>query len=107
MIESEHFLFLSKDTDPYVIFEILGNSRFVGYPPELSINKTGDDFFQITFHGGKGEGWGMHDEQYIIERIKQVFDINIAMHELSRDGIISSDQLGEFLRTAYEVYEAY
>jgi len=29
------------------------------------------------------------------------------MHELSMDGIISADQLGEFIATAYEVYEAY
>ncbi|HAM52557.1 MAG TPA: hypothetical protein DCP92_18350 [Nitrospiraceae bacterium] len=107
MIESEHFLSLSKDTDPQIIFEILGNSRFVGYPPELSIDKAGDDFYQITFHAGKGEGWGMHGEQYIVERIKKVFDINIAMHKLSSEGVISASRVGELLTTAYEVYEAY
>ena len=107
MVESEHFLLLSKDTDPRVIFEILGNSRFVGYPPELSIDKTGNDFYQITLQAGKGESWGMHGEQYIVERIKKIFDVNIAMHEHSMDGIISADQLGDFLTTAYEVYEAY
>ena len=106
-IESEHFLLLLKETDPQVIFEILGNSRLIGCPPELSIDKSGSDFYQITFHAGKGESWGMHDKQYIMERIKKVVDVNIAMHEHSIDGVISADDLGEFLTTAYEVYEAY
>jgi len=105
-IESEHFLLLLKETDPRVIFEILGNSRFVGCPPELSIDKAGSDFYQITFHAGNGESWGMHDEQYIIGKIKKVIAVNIAMHEYSIDGVIPADDLGEFLTTAYEVYEA-
>jgi len=42
-IESEHFPLLSKETNPRVIFEILGNSRFIGCPPELSVDKTSSD----------------------------------------------------------------
>ncbi len=49
MLGSEFFLGLSKEVQPEVVFEILGNSRFIGMPPELSIYKKDSDFYQIKF----------------------------------------------------------
>ena len=58
MLEREFYLSLSQENDLQVIIEILGNSRFAGYPPTLSIDraldKKGSDFYQITFHAGSG-----------------------------------------------------
>lgn len=72
MINSEFFLLLPKDNDPQVIFEILGNSRFRGNPPSLSIDKTTDDFYQITLNAGNGAGWGRYDNDAVVKRIKTV-----------------------------------
>ncbi|MBE0427709.1 MAG: hypothetical protein IBX72_13835 [Nitrospirae bacterium] len=107
MIESEFFLGLSIDNDPQVIFEILGNSRFRGYPPELSVYKDSDDFYQITLRAGNGAGWGMYDENAVEKRIKSVIDTNIEMHDFVNEGFLSPQALGEFLTMAYQVYEAY
>lgn len=59
MLENEFFLGLSKDTDPQIVFEILGNSRFRGYPPTLSIDKSRDHIYEITFRSGRGADWGL------------------------------------------------
>ena len=48
IIESEFFLGLTRDNNPNVIFELLGNTRLLGCPPELTVYKESDDFFQIT-----------------------------------------------------------
>lgn len=88
MLESEFFLALSKDNDQHVIFEILGNSRFRGNPPTLSIDKDSDDFYQITLRAGNGAGWGMHDDDTIEKRIKTVIDTNIEMHDFVKEGFL-------------------
>jgi hypothetical protein len=98
---------LSKDVQPEVIFEILGNSRFVGMPPELSIYKKDSDFYQIKFQSGKGAGWGLHGREYAEDRIRDVVDINVRMYEFTKGGVISPQGLGEFLSLAYGVYEAF
>lgn len=107
MIKSEHFLALSKVNDPWVVFEILGNSRFAGNPPTLMIDKNRDDFYQITFHVGSGAGWRRYDEQYIEERIKKTINVNVEMYDFSKEGFISPQDIGDFLSIAYEVYEAF
>lgn len=110
MLVREFYLSLSQENDPQVIIEMLGNSRFAGCPSTLSIdkvsNKKGADFYQITFHAGSGAGWG-YGEEYVDEQIKKIVDVNIRMYDFARDGIITSQQLGEFLTIAYEAYEAY
>lgn len=69
MIENDFFLPLPKRTDPQIIFQILGNSRFKGYPPTLTIDKEREDnFYQIDFHSGKGAGWGLRNEDYLEEK---------------------------------------
>ncbi len=107
MLESEFFLGLSEETLPEVVFEILGNSRFAGMPPELRIDKKRDSFYEITFESGNGASWGLRGEEYVEERIKKVIDVNVEMYEFSKDGIISPQDLGEFLSIAYEAYEAF
>ncbi|MEW6584105.1 MAG: hypothetical protein AB1442_00670 [Nitrospirota bacterium] len=69
MLKNEFFLSLSKDNDPRVIFEILGNSRFRGNPPELSIDKMAGHFYQITLHAGNGAGWGIYDEDAVEKKL--------------------------------------
>lgn len=107
MLESEFFLGLSQETLPEVVFEILGNSRFIGMPPELTISKASREFYQIKFHNGSGASWGLHGRKYAEERIRAVVDINVKMHEFPDDGVILPQDLGEFLSLVYGVYEAY
>ena len=107
MLKSEFFLSLSKENDPQVIFEILGNSRFTGNPPELSIYKTSGDFFQITLHAGNGAGWGKPDDDIVERRIKTVIETNIEIYNLVKERVLPAQALAEFLTKAYTVYEAY
>jgi hypothetical protein len=107
MLKNEFFLLLSKDNDPRVIFEILGNSRFRGNPPELSIDKMTGHFYQITLHAGNGAGWGIHDENDVEKRISVVIDTNIEMYDFVKEGFLSPENIGEFLSIAYRAYEAY
>ncbi|MBI5096731.1 MAG: hypothetical protein HZB32_03655 [Nitrospirae bacterium] len=110
MLEREFNLSLSRENDLQVIIEILGNSRFAGYPPTLSIDrvldKKGADFYQITFHAGSGTGWG-YGEEYVDEKIRKIIDVNIRMYDFAMDSIITPQDLGEFLTIAYEAYEVY
>lgn len=107
MLESEFFLGLSKENNPLIIFEILGNSRFTGLPPTLEIHKDSQEYFQITFHHGKGAGWGVYDDKKIDDRISKTIDVNTKLYEFSKCGYISEEKIGDFLSLVYEVYEAY
>ncbi len=107
MLESEFYLGLPKEVQPGVVFEMLGNSRFAGMPPELIIYKKDRDFYLVRFRNGRGAGWGLYGVEYAEDRIRDVIDVNVKMHEFSRGGVISPQNLGEFLSLAYEVYEAY
>ncbi|MFH0795898.1 MAG: hypothetical protein V2A65_02435 [Candidatus Omnitrophota bacterium] len=107
MLESEFFMGLSKENNPLVIFEILGNSRFRGNPPDLMIYEDSPEYFQITFHNGQGAGWGRYDDKQIDEIISRTIDINTQLYEFSKDGYISEEKTGDFLSLACEVYEAY
>lgn len=107
MLESKFFLGLSKEVQPEVVFDILGNSRFIGMPPELLIYKKDFDFYHIKFQSGKGAGWGLHGREYAEDRIRDVVDTNVRMYEFTRGGVILPRDLGEFLSLAYGVYEAF
>jgi len=107
MLESNLFLGLSRENNPQMIFEILGNSRFRGLPPKLEIDKDGQEYFQITFHNGEGAGWAVYDDKKIDERINKIIDVNVQLYEYPKDGYIPEKKIGDFLALAYEVYEAY
>lgn len=107
MLESNFFLPLSKDTDARLVFQILGNSRFAGYPPTLIIDKErADSFYQVDFHSGNGADWGFYNEDYIQEKIRKTINVNKDMYEFSIEEI-TAETIGEFLSLAYEVYEAF
>jgi len=108
MIHSMFFLSLPKETEPNVLQDLLGNTRFAGNPPTLIVDKRkAEDFYQITFHSGNGASWGYKGETFVEERIKQVIDTNIKMYEETLDGGILPQDVGAFLTLAYDVYEAY
>lgn len=107
MLENDFFLPLPVTTDPQVVFQILGNSRFRGLPPTLTIDKEREDnFYQIDFHSGNGAGWGRYGEDYLEKKIRKVISANGKMYEFSRDGI-TAETVGAFLTLVYEVYEAF
>lgn len=106
-LTSEFFLMLSRENIPLVVLEILGNSRLRGNPPELTVDKSSDGFYWITFHAGNGKGWGISNKEDVDKEIKKIIDINAKMYELSKGGIVPTRDLGEFLSVAYEVYEAF
>ncbi|MBI4698406.1 MAG: hypothetical protein HY758_05705 [Nitrospirae bacterium] len=106
MLSNEFFLSLPQETDPQVVFELIGNSRFSGNPPTLSIDKR-LDFYQITLEAGNGAGWGLYEEKYIHGKIAEAIDTNIDMYEFFNEETLSAENLGEFLTIAYKVYEAF
>jgi hypothetical protein len=107
MIYNEFFLSLSEKTDIKIVQEILGNSRFSGNPPTLMIYKNDKaNYFQITFNSGLGEGWGIHDNLYLLDKIKRSIDTHVRMQKLMLDGISDVESAEEFLSTTYELYES-
>jgi hypothetical protein len=107
MLERKFFLGLDRDHDPNLIFEILGNSRFRGNPPTLTVDKEGVDFYQITLYAGDGAGWGLYDSEEVRKRIEGVIEASLSMYEMVQYGDLPTDKLGEFLTLAYTAYEAY
>jgi hypothetical protein len=108
MIETEFFLGLPFNTEPRLIHEILGNSRFEGYPPTMMIYKRyPESYYDVTLHNGSGESWGLHDNKYIIDRLNRIIDVNIEMYEKTLDGILSEENVADFLSTAFEVFESF
>ncbi|OVE79357.1 hypothetical protein BVY01_02815 [bacterium I07] len=107
MLESTFFLGLEKENQHEVIFEILGNTRFAGCPPELMISKNHGEYFQITFHSGFGKSWTQNSEKEILNEIDQLIDIHIQLYEFTLDGQIAEDEVGEFLTIVNRVYESY
>ena len=106
-IESDYFLGLLKNNDPKIIFDILGNSRYRGNPPELKIYKDNDEYFQITFRVGSGESWTENSDQKIISRISEIIEVNTELYDFAIDGFITAEDVGEFLTLVNKVYEAY
>lgn len=106
MLGNEFFLSLPLDTDPRIVFEILGNSRFCGNPPALSIDKR-YGVYEITLQSGNGAGWGLYGEKHIDDKIREAIDTNIDMYEFIRDEYLTAENLGEFLTMAYKIYEAF
>jgi hypothetical protein len=106
ILSNNFFLSLPLDTDPHVVFEIIGNSRFSGNPPTLTIYKRYDSF-EITLQTGNGAGWGLYGENHIDEKIREAIDTNIDMYELVMDEELTAKNLGEFLTIAYKVYETF
>ena len=108
MLKFENFISLSIKNDPKVIFEILGNSRFIGNPPTLRINKQyPSDYYQITFDNGYGACWGLKNKKQALNEIFKVIDVSIKMHELTKERFISNKTLGKFISIAYDIYENY
>ncbi len=108
MIQSVNFIPLSIENDPKVIFEILGNSRFVGNPPNLRIDKEHpEEYYQINFDHGYGASWGLKNKKKALQEVLKVIDTSVQMYELTNERVITTANLGEFISTAYEVYEAY
>jgi len=107
ILESEFFLGLPAETKPEIIFEILGNSRFAGNPPMLCIYKDHPHYFKITFRNGYGKSWFGTQQDELNKKIFHTIDVNIALHQLVEDDMINEENIGEFISTAYQVYENY
>jgi len=108
MICSEFFLSLPQETELEVLRDLLGNTRFAGYPPTLMVDKRRpEDFYQIIFHSGNGASWGLKDEDCVDARIKEVIEMNVKMYEDTLDGLISPQEVSAFLTSAFNVYETY
>lgn len=110
MVTSTFFLGLDRDQDTDVLFQIMGNSRFVGYPPMLTVTREEDrldGFFQLTFNNGTGGGGGLTDPRPILERVRLAIRTNTRLRELTAHGSIGREEFAEFVSTAYALYEAY
>lgn len=111
-VSASCFLGLNRYQDTDVLFQILGNSRFVGDPPTLTINKEEDrldGLFQLTFNNGIGAGGGplsVH-VQPILERLRLAIRTHAKLRELTAQGTIGREEFAEFVSTAYALYEAY
>jgi len=108
MVQSEFFLCLDKQIDLRFVTELIGNSRMIGNPPELSIYKDDpENYYQVAYRNGTGESFYQGCEERILDRIKKCIDVNVEMNSTTLDNDWNEDRVGEFLSTAFEVYEAY
>jgi len=107
MLENDFFLSLPLGTDLAILFQILENSRFSGYPPTLSISRHSPEYYyQIELHSGYGASWGMFDDKAVADRICEAINVNCKMYELTIHGL-ARENVAEFLSLAYRVYEAF
>ena len=106
MLESEFFLGLAKENNPLVIFEILGNSRFLANPPSLTINENSPYYYNLILSNGEGANWSSYSESEITKKIKKLVKVNVQLYEYSKDGFLSEEELGAFLTAASKIYEA-
>jgi len=108
MIGNEFFLSLPANVDFRYIHELLGNSRLSGNPPSLMVYKNNPAaYYQITFESGRGESWTVHNNLYLLDKLKRSIDVNIELFETMADGEVNEEIVAEFLTKAYEIYEAY
>ena len=99
---------MPSSVDFGLVREIIGNSRFAGNPPSLTMDKRAPaNYYQILFETGRGEDWSQQSPAIITAKIKQCIDTTIAMNELTLDGEWNEEIVAEFLTTAYPVYEAF
>ena len=73
------------------IIEFIGEPRFSGLPPELTVtsDRNGQKFYQIAFHEGRGADFGLKNPRDIAgsisERVKQNVDIAKCVDDVLRN----------------------
>jgi len=107
MLERESFLQLTEETNPEVIFNIIGDPRLRGFTPTLEIHKDIPFIYQIHFQGGSGAGWLVHSDETIYRKIDEVMNIGIELYEFTIDGYMRKEDVKDFLQLACVAYEAY
>ncbi|OHD23364.1 MAG: hypothetical protein A2Y38_14135 [Spirochaetes bacterium GWB1_59_5] len=112
-MERECFLGFPRQTDPSLLFRILGEDSLRGNPPELTIapsliHPEWDVYFQITLSAGTGletGPWTLHEGAKTI--IKQVIEDSVEMYEISMvDSFSTLQDLENLLRAARRSYES-
>jgi hypothetical protein len=108
MVTSEFFLSLPDTVDFKYLRPILSNSRFSGYPPELSFwDRPAASYYQIRFAGGIGESWSATASERILARIAHSIKHSAAMNDIAIDNEWNELIVAEFLTEALEVYETH
>jgi hypothetical protein len=107
MLERESFLQLTDKTDPEVIFDIIGDPGFKGFPPTLEIHKDMPYIYQIHFQDGSGSNWLTHTDEIIHRKINEVINLGVKLYEFTIDGCIIKKDVNEFLQLAWKLYEAF
>ena len=72
-----------------MIFEIIGDPQFRGFPPTLEICKDMPYVYQILFHSCNGADGPVYDDNRIYDRIDEVINTNVKLYEFSKEGYIS------------------
>ena len=112
-MERESFLGFPRETDPSLLFRILGEESLRGNPPELTITPSPihpewNVYFQIKLSAGTGletGPWTLHEGAKTI--IKQVIEDSVEMYEISMvDGLSTMQDLEDLLRAARRSYES-
>jgi hypothetical protein len=112
-MERECFLGFPRETDPALLFRILGEESFRGNPPELTITQSlihpeWNVYFQIKLSAGSGletGPWTLHEGAKTI--IKQVIEDSVEMYETSMvDSFSTMQDLEDLLRAARHSYES-
>lgn len=114
MFERQFTLGLPKDSNPALLFRILSDENFAGFPPSLSLEKSviyseWNTYYYINFKSGSGlETRGLTLHNTANGNIKEAIENSIEMYEHSMvEGLSSIIDVEEFLKIAYRTYEAY
>ena len=113
MVEKEFYMDLPESTDPTFLWRILGDLRFTGNPPSLTVQRSVlhpevKRFFWIKFQAGEGFDsgpWEMHGEA--IADIKRTIKDACEMYEASMvEGFQSLEDVDRFLEVASRSFES-
>ncbi len=112
MISFDLFIYLPISFNIEKIIRLLGDERFSGLPPELKIGQfpQGKHCFDVSFHSGRGAGFGLENYEQAAQRIEKRVRANTAIVKRVDDlfnDVDSNDAFEELKGALLEEYEAF
>ena len=91
------------------IIELIGERRFSGLPPELTVttDRDGQKFYQLAFHNGRGAGFGLKTVRDTATSITERVSINVEIAKCVDNVLRNSDSNWAFARLKKALLKGY
>ncbi len=91
------------------IIELIGDRRFSGLPPELTVttDRNGQKFYQLAFHSGRGTGFGLKTVRDAATSLAERVRVNIEVAKCLDNVLRNSDSDWAFARLKKALLKEY